>query len=142
MRTCINQEGRRAPPPQNDSKENQNTSSKDCWLFASWDIIKRPSILPRAHLYAGCLNFLSGVGRLADAHDAHHVLLLELFYVQVQVVVLGSVHDDESELLPLHQRRVGRHGRRLDPAYGRIGRRGPSRQNDKHKKECRKNAIS
>lgn len=69
-----------------------------------------------AHLYARCLNLRGRVGWLADAHDAHHVLLLELSNVHVQIVSLGGVHDSESELLPLHQRHLSRHGARFDPA--------------------------
>lgn len=88
----------------------------------------RPSLLPYAYLYPCCLNLRGGVGRLADAHDAHHVVLLQLLQVQVQVVIFRSVHDDESELLPLHQGRVGRHGGSVDPTYSRVGRRGPLRR--------------
>lgn len=70
----------------------------------------------RPYLNARGLDLGGRVGRFADAHNAHHILLLELSNIQVQVVRLWGVHDDESQLLPLDQRRVGRHGGSFDPA--------------------------
>ena len=76
----------------------------------------------RAHLHSCGLHFRRWVRRLANAHHAHHVLFLQLSQVEVQVVGLGSIHDHESELLPLHQRRLGRHRRAPDPVQGRVAR--------------------
>lgn len=77
-----------------------------------------------AYLYARCLHLRGRVGWLAHAHDANHVLLLEFSNVQVQVVRLGRIHNNESELPPLNQGHLSRHGA-LDPAYGSVGGRGP-----------------
>lgn len=84
-----------------------------------------------AYLDARCLDLRGRVGWLADAHDANHVLLLELSNVQVQVVSLGRVHNNESELLPLNQGHLSRHGA-LDPAYGSVGGRGPGDGQEAH----------
>mmetsp|Transcript_789 Transcript_789/g.2865 ORF Transcript_789/g.2865 Transcript_789/m.2865 type:complete len:220 (+) Transcript_789:60-719(+) len=58
-----------------------------------------------SHLDAHLLESAGGVGRVTDAHNVHHVVLLELADVHGEVVVVRRVEDEEALVLVLHERR-------------------------------------
>lgn len=52
---------------------------------------------------------ISGVRRIARAHDGDYVLLLQHFHVVLDVVVSGRIHDEEAAISMLNHGRIGHH---------------------------------